>query len=161
MPNSPWSSTELAVGTSRLHEKAWAWLLSTLFSDEIIHTYLPFSFFLYPYNSFLPASVGQSCFIRPSSKCAIVFFLFPRVTLEIFFFYTTSITFLFSIQNLLCVFSISYIICLCPGCLYKFFFFAAHDFCPLLIWFPSFFFLLSFPPSLMINDNLHSTSCSE
>jgi hypothetical protein len=22
--NSPWSSTELAVGTSRLHEKAWA-----------------------------------------------------------------------------------------------------------------------------------------
>jgi len=24
MPNSPWSSTELAVGTSRLHEKAWA-----------------------------------------------------------------------------------------------------------------------------------------
>lgn len=24
MSNSPWSSTELAVGTSRLHEKAWA-----------------------------------------------------------------------------------------------------------------------------------------
>ena len=55
--------------------------------------YLPLSFLLH-HLSLLPASVGQSCFMRPSTQCAIVFFLPPtHVTLEFFFYHIHNVLF--------------------------------------------------------------------
>ena len=99
--------------------------------------------------------------MRPSSKCAIVVSFYPHVTLE-FIFYINNVLFFFFLQFKTCFasFSISYIICLCPGCLYKIFS-AAHDFCLFysISWFFFFFsFLFFFSTFSLINNQPTNSS---